>query len=243
MKDLNVDKIRKLLKTDLDVYVYDEVTSTNDVAKEIDSGVVFALRQTNGRGRMGRSFYSGDGGLYFSICMRLGGGNVRMGDVTLPFSPGRLTIAAGIAVCKVLKNLGYKALIKWVNDVYVNGKKVCGILAEGVGAKAILGIGINLSSEIPDELTYKAASLNCDTDKSEVAAAVINTLRDELTSPDMDFLMSNCLTLGKTVTTIDGSGIAVGIDADGALLVEQGDKIKRFFSGEAEIAVEIKERR
>lgn len=235
MRDLNAEKIRGLLDCDLNVFVYDEVTSTNDVAKGIDDGVIFALRQTAGRGRMGRSFYSGSGGLYFSISMHIDGQNVRMGNVTAPFSPARLTIAAGIAVAKSLRAIGVNAQVKWVNDVYVDGKKVCGILAEGYGTRAVLGIGVNLSSEIPSSLSDKAASLHSDVDGNEFAARIINTLQSELKSPDMEFLTANCFTLGKKVITQDGEGIAVGIDESGALLVEIDGKTKRFFTGEANL--------
>ena len=235
MKVLDAEKIRKLLDYNFDVFVYDEVTSTNDVVKNMDNSVVFALTQTAGRGRMGRSFYSGSGGLYFSISMRIDGQNVRIGNITAPFSPSRLTIAAGIAVCKSLKAMGFDAQVKWVNDVYVGGKKVCGILAEGYGTRAVLGIGVNLSSEIPSSLSVKAASLDSDADGNEAAALIINTLLKEIASPDMEFLTANCFTLGKKVATKEGEGIAVDIDESGALLVEIDGVTKRFFTGEANL--------
>lgn len=234
MKNLSAQRIKELLDSDLDVYVYDEVTSTNDVAKGISQGAVFALRQTAGRGRsMGRKFYSGEGGLYFSLALGIKDGLLNINAA--PFSPGRLTISAGIAVTKVLIGLRYNALVKWVNDVYVDGKKVCGILAEGAGDKAVLGIGVNLASQIPDELSEKAASLNFTADFCEVAAAIINTLIREISSPDIEFLNTHCLTLGKRVKTLSGEGIAVGVDGTGALLVDINGNICRVFSGEAEI--------
>ncbi|MDO4396216.1 MAG: biotin--[acetyl-CoA-carboxylase] ligase [Clostridia bacterium] len=131
--------------------VLSEVDSTNVVAREKatagapDGYTVVAGSQTKGRGRMGRAFYSPAGtGVYMSLVLR-----------PKNFSPQnavKLTTMAAVAVCRAIEKVsGEKAEIKWVNDVYVRGKKVCGILREasfnledGSLEYAVLGIGINV---------------------------------------------------------------------------------------------------
>lgn len=151
-----------------DVRVYDALSSTNTTLKELASKgagegtVVIAKTQTGGRGRMGRSFYSPPGsGVYFSLLLR-----PKLGaeDATL------VTSAAAAAVSEALDALaGVGAEIKWVNDVYIRGKKVCGILTEGSYDMEsggmdyiVLGIGVNLTDpedSFPDELRHKITSV------------------------------------------------------------------------------------
>lgn len=235
MKKINAQKIKKLLKINLDVKVFDEITSTNIYAENMTCGAVFALRQTNGQGRNGKKFFSGFGGLYFSLAFPLHGGIIDMCGVDIPFASGRLTISAGIAVAKTLISLGYDAKIKWVNDVFVSGKKVCGILARGLNDKAIIGIGLNLNSSIPFDISDIAASLDYNGDYNQVAAALINGFANELLSPDMRFFNEHCFTIGKTVKFSDGIGKAISVADDGALLIETEKGIKRVFAGEATI--------
>ncbi len=134
---------------DLRVRVVETCDSTNsalkrDAASLPANSVLIALTQTGGRGRLGRSFYSPPGhGLYMSLLLRPA---LSIDDVTL------LTPAAAVAVCRAIEGLfGVEAKIKWVNDVYVRGKKVCGILTEAVFAPGgdlshvVLGLGVNLT--------------------------------------------------------------------------------------------------
>ncbi len=103
----------------------------------LEEGVCLAAgAQTAGRGRLGRSFLSPRSGLYFSLCLRGEDASTAL----------EMTPAAACAVCEALEEMGFSALgIKWVNDLYYRGRKVCGILCERVGAYVICGIGINLS--------------------------------------------------------------------------------------------------
>ncbi|MBQ3065944.1 MAG: biotin--[Clostridia bacterium] len=138
------------------ICVMDEMTSTNTVLKQMASDgaptgtVLIACRQTGGRGRLGRAFHSPDGGLYMSILVRP---EIAPADALL------LTTSTAVACAEAIDTVcGYRdmdslkrAKIKWVNDIYVNEKKVCGILAESVfsvdGSRlshAVIGIGINL---------------------------------------------------------------------------------------------------
>lgn len=128
----------------------DSTASTNTVAAgcaragEAEGLVVMAETQTAGRGRRGRAFFSPGGtGLYMSILLR---------PKLPPERAVLLTAAAAVAVCRALEGLGEAPSIKWVNDVYLRGKKVCGILTESAvsagGAAldyAVVGIGLNIS--------------------------------------------------------------------------------------------------
>ncbi len=128
---------------------FSTVTSTNDIIKDLakngapEGTVAIANAQTAGRGRMGRSFMSPEGtGLYMSVLLR---------PKLSASSALLITTAAAAAVALAIeKHTGKDAYIKWVNDIFQNGKKVCGILTEGVFGNngtldfAVLGIGVNL---------------------------------------------------------------------------------------------------
>lgn len=149
----------------LKVCHYKVTDSTNAVARALaregasEGTIIIADRQTAGRGRLGREFFSYDGGIYMSLILR---------PTVSPADTLFITCAAAVAAAGTIEsNLHKKALIKWVNDIYVDDKKVCGILTEGaVNPKtqsldyAILGVGINLFeplSDFPPELTRAAA--------------------------------------------------------------------------------------
>ena len=129
-----------------------ETESTNNDLKEIirkSDEAVFALikakKQTTGRGRLGRSFFSPEGGLYFSLSLPLTGK-----EKNIPF----LTLLAGLAVSEAVEKVsGIETEIKWPNDIYLNEKKLGGILTELVSGKklcAVVGIGINLNTRKED---------------------------------------------------------------------------------------------
>ena len=153
-----------------------ESASTNaDIKKQIysSSESVFlclsAKKQTSGRGRLGRSFFSPSGGLYFSVSYPL------MGDEK---NISCLTLLAGLAVHDALKSLyGCDTVIKWPNDIYLNGRKLCGILCELVSSNgkltAVAGIGVNISLEkedIPEELKNIMTSLSIEGFQAEKEA-------------------------------------------------------------------------
>ncbi|MEN6563990.1 MAG: biotin--[acetyl-CoA-carboxylase] ligase, partial [Christensenella sp.] len=152
----------------LTLHVYDTVTSTNLVLRELagkgapEGTVVVAARQTGGRGRMGRSFYSPENtGVYVSLLLKP---KIVPEDATL------ITTTAAVAVCEAVELLSdRKAQIKWVNDVFVDGKKICGILTEGsfdmesgMFEYAVLGTGINVYTPLggfPEEIRQVAGSV------------------------------------------------------------------------------------
>ena len=129
----------------------------------LDQTVIAADEQSAGRGRLKRAFYSpAKTGVYFTA-IYVPSKNIE--------EPALLTASAAVAVCRSLKEFfGADAKIKWVNDIYVSGKKVCGILAEGhlgpdgkIDAAAI-GIGINIyPSDFPAEIAGRAGSVLPDT--------------------------------------------------------------------------------
>lgn len=141
---------------------YDTIESTNTEAANqarqgADEGVcIVAREQTAGRGRHGRRWVSAkDSGLYFSIILR-----PRIDMRYLPL----ITLMTGVAVYDTLKEFGLKPDIKWVNDVLIGEKKICGILAETIdtprGVAVIVGVGINLTnSNFPAEIADTATSI------------------------------------------------------------------------------------
>lgn len=153
------------------------VDSTNIYAKkllaaaqpsDLNGTVVYADSQTAGHGRLGRPFYSPDGtGIYMSIIYVPGSQNVPFAPTTIS-SPALITASTAVAVCRVLdKAFNVKTQIKWVNDLYLGGKKVCGILTEGhvdsaraAVTAAVVGIGVNVSTQnFPQEISNKAGGI------------------------------------------------------------------------------------
>ena len=144
-----------------------EVDSTNTRLKAIadhaaDGTVIAAGRQSGGRGRLGRSFASPEGGVYLSILL------APTADLSRCLT---LTPTAAVAVRRAIKRCcGISAYIKWPNDLQLRGKKLCGILTEAVSAdgevKIIIGIGVNLNTraeDFPPELRDSACSVFSDT--------------------------------------------------------------------------------
>lgn len=130
-----------------DIRKYDCLPSTNSFLKEhaqqgaMEGTVIIAERQTEGRGRLGRSFYSpAESGLYLSLLLR----------PTFRFIPAHFTCMAAVALCETAELFGITPSIKWVNDLYLCDSKVAGILTEGAFTEdgswqyAIVGIGVNL---------------------------------------------------------------------------------------------------
>ncbi len=243
---LDINKINTLSGTD--IYWNMLVDSTNTQArKKIFDGArlpfaYIADVQTAGRGRMGRKFYSRGGGIYMSFAFKTGSVN----------SSVSVTTAAAAAVTKAL----YECCdgdfqIKWVNDIYQNGKKVCGILTEaisGIGEEnyIIVGIGINVGkNKFPVEIRDIAGSVTLKSSKEELIARVISLLRefsDNVSDRSyMDFYREHFMLLGESVSALcDGKtvlGRVTGVDDDGGLLLlPDGEAAStRIFSGEVTI--------
>lgn len=147
----------------INIFLYDTIDSTNSEAKRqiasgnLNTSLYVSYHQSAGRGRFGRSFYSPyKKGLYLSLAFPI---KDSPEDVVF------ITSKASVAVSEAIYELsGVRCFIKWVNDLYLNNKKVCGILTELVSIKesfVILGIGINLTTTFfPNDLKDKATAIN-----------------------------------------------------------------------------------
>ena len=139
-------------------YQLGEVDSTNEYAKRImneapEGTVVIADVQTAGKGRMGRRWFSPEGGIWMSVVLDGCDG-------------GLIPLAAGVAICEAFQPYGIDLGIKWPNDVLLKGKKIAGVLVDVIEERTIMGIGINLNvREFPDELKEKASSILIETNK------------------------------------------------------------------------------
>lgn len=189
---------------------------------------VTAAAQTAGRGRQGKSFFSpANTGLYMSVADICPGENQNAECITI-----RVSLAVADAIEKVT---GVCVGIKWVNDIYAGGLKICGILTESFffGGKryVIIGVGVNVGTKVfPDELRNKAGSLNIECIKSDVMSRLeqqINVnIREVLNGGFgcMEEYKKRSVILGKQIIYEKNgrafAGCAVDITKDGALKVE-----------------------
>lgn len=222
-----------------------ETDSTNDYIKKIKQDtteyIVIAERQTGGKGRLGRTFVSNDGGLYLSI-------SYTPAKHITPEQTLHYTAIAALAVKRVLTKLTDKHFdVKWPNDIYLNGKKVCGILTEAVHASGgfyiIFGIGVNLTNNISRDISYASSILELteiSLDRVEVAELISGELIALLSENATDFTpylseyKDSCITIGKKVKTATVSGIVTDIDNKACLMVETEEgKTETVFFGEA----------
>lgn len=230
-------------KKSYQIQVFDELPSTNEYIKnQRDNGenvIVIAKRQTGGRGTKGRSFSSEIGGVYLS---RL--------TFYHDFSAKRafeIMAGAATAVCKTLKAFGVTPQIKWPNDIFVNDKKICGILIENTFSgenihSSIVGIGVNVSNPLPEELREIATTLCKQTGKTIAVEKVTKHLLAELKkSCDMKKYLSFVAYMGRAVTLIIGeksvSAKLLFVDKEGGLNVEIDGKPQRFTAGEISVRI------
>lgn len=224
----------------LPIHFHDTVDSTNSQAKRLladgfsGEALVVAAAQTAGRGRRGRSFYSPrDTGVYMTLILRPEG---EVSDLV------SLTAAAAVAVVRAIEGLtDARPAIKWVNDVYLEGKKLCGILTEAStdkdGLFLVPGIGVNVNTEeFPPELRPVAGSLflhsGKKTELEDLARALIQQM-DELYAAwkaDKNAFLEEyralCVNTGREVLIGDRPAKALGIAEDYSLLAEYPDGTK-----------------
>ncbi len=253
MIEITSDRITEYLgENSFSFKIFDVIDSTNSYAKNnigenISNCVIIADKQTNGRGRCGRDFYSpADNGIYMSVVIRV---DKIFSDIEL------LTIAtAAITHYAIEKVTGKKCEIKWVNDIYLNQKKICGILCENILGKntsvveyVIIGIGINVKTtdDFPQELTDIAGSLSMeDIDRNVLIAEILKGIREFSTNFDFDRYLSyykeHSMVMGKTIKFEQNSqeffGKVIDINSSGHLIVELKDKsVMALKSGEIRI--------
>jgi len=242
---------KELIGGDYQILIEAQVDSTNRIVKELaqqgaaEGTVLFAEYQTAGRGRLGRSFFSPAGsGLYFTVLLRPEGAAV---DAL------KLTVAAGVAVAEAVKQVtGLDLKIKWVNDLYLGDKKVCGILAEGAlrpeGGLTYCALGIGLNVFAPEggfgELSSIAGALLKQPQeglRERLARAILDRFFAYYRDLEHPALLAGyrerSYLQGKTVTAVRGDdkyrGVVVGIGDGAELLLQVGDEVLPFSSGEA----------
>lgn len=212
--------------------VRESAASTNDEVRQLGQNgspggwVLIALEQTAGRGRRGAAWFAPTGeSLAFSILVK-------------PEEPKalwpRLALASGLAVAEAVESFGIDAGIKWPNDVWIRRRKVAGILVEAGNDFAVVGIGINVSSQaFPAEIAEIATSMGIESGRpvpsQDVLQAIITrfAIRHRQIGRDFDELLSavreRCVLTGQQVslTTSSGprQGVVEGIAADGALVL------------------------
>jgi len=252
------DEISKNLNTKYigkDIYIFNEVMSTNTIAKFLsmngvgNGAVVISEKQTKARGRSGKNWESPLGGVWLSIIL-----NPNVNHSKIPL----ITLATGVAVENTLKGIGVKnAEIKWPNDILIHGKKVCGILTEAITSfntieSVIIGVGIdaNISIEnFPEELRENMTTLNDEIGEKVDENLLIKLFLEEFEKISEQFIneeyetilkewRKNSYTIGKIVEVHEPfskpyDGYVLGISRDGSLVVEKIDgTLEKVISGE-----------
>ncbi|MBP3791265.1 MAG: biotin--[acetyl-CoA-carboxylase] ligase [Methanobrevibacter sp.] len=237
------------------LYIFDEVKSTNTVAKFLakngaeNGTVVISERQTDARGRSGKAWASPIGGIWLSLIVKP---NVDYSKLPM------ITIGTGVAVAKAIERTGIKsAEIKWPNDIIIHDKKVCGILTEAVTTfntidSVIIGVGIDANIDIedfPQELQDGTTTLSDELGRKEDENVLIRMFLEEFekigeTFNDGDYesilkdWRKRSYSVGKIVEVREPfnknyDAYVVGIGKEGALIVEKIDgTLEKVISGE-----------
>ncbi len=232
-------KVLKFLKKPLKIKVLDSVSSTNDYIKDKDFDVVISKAQTKGRGTNNRSFFSPEGGIYFSV--KLKNPSVKCEELSL------ITPLTAVAVLEAIEQtLGINAQIKWVNDIFIDGKKVAGILCESTITEncvdtVIVGIGINVKNQnFPEFNLNNPTSLqdqtNDEIDKNLIISKTLNAFYEYLNNlsktPFLKKYRQNFYLLGKKVKINCNNkvyqGTVLGVDDNFNLLLEKEGQIIKF---------------
>lgn len=253
-------EIKSLLHTDWvakEVLYFDTIDSTNTKAQELaekgyPSGtLVVADKQESGKGRRGRSWVSPSGtGIFMTLMIKP--------DIN-PNNASMLTLVAALAVAKAITSVtGEEAMIKWPNDIVVNGKKVCGILTE-MNAQfdyinhIVVGIGINVHNEsFPEEISQMASSLMIEAGgkrfhRAQIIAETMSYFEQHydtfLKTQDLSALVREydklLVNRNKSVRVLDPKepfdGKAMGITPKGELIVDTWESRKLVSSGEVSV--------
>jgi len=251
---MNHEKLKRLTAPLCTIVSCTDVTgSTNTDARALlaqfpdaDTILLTADRQTGGRGRQGKSFVSPEGGLYMTLVMKTGAPLESVVNVTS---------CAAVAAARALARQGIPCGIKWVNDLYLNGAKLAGILVESVNDYAamrseavILGIGVNVSRNIFPEgiraVSLEEAGYSADPEK--LCADIVRELLN-IRGNGFDFAryadeyLARSIVLGNDVYFLKNgetiSGTAEAIDDRGGLLVRVGNAVHTLDSGEITLRV------
>lgn len=236
---LSKEGIELYLKSGTPLYFFQSTDSTNKRAAALalegacHGTCAVAGHQTAGRGRLGRSFYSPERqGIYLSVILKP---DFDISKAVL------ITAAASVAVSRAIQTIcGVRPQIKWVNDLYLDGKKICGILTEAITdfesgqiTNIVVGIGINCSCEdFPDEIQGIAGGIPGSYSKNALAAEIVNQLLDIASNIEardfIDEYRQSSMVIGKNINVIKtgrepAAAFAEDIDNNGALIVRYPD--------------------
>ncbi len=220
-----------------------EVGSTNDYAKERradgENLIITAVKQTGGRGTKGRSFCSREGGVYLT--------KLTFYEDFPTKDSFKIMASAATAVCKTLRAFGLTPVIKWPNDIFVNDKKICGILIENAFSgqnirSSVVGIGLNVCNDLDEELLDIATTMQKEDGKVLSVEGVTNRLIEELNGEfSMDDYRSFIGYLGREATLIFGDervpATLVSVDETGGLWVKRGGELTRVTAAEVSVRI------
>ena len=248
-----IEKSLKRLGIEIPVVFYELIDSTNTRAKEFAKSradgkrepVLFVANgQTKGRGRMGRSFVSNFGsGIYMSLLLY---------PKEKGYDTTRATAEAAVALARAVESLcDARPEIKWVNDLYLGGRKLAGILCEGELLQSgeigylVVGMGINVyKNAVSEEISAIATSIESETnrapDRSDLTAMTVK----ELLNRDSDVYSeykARSLVIGRCVTVMGANesytAQAIDVGEDYSLIVERDGKTERLFTGEVSLKI------
>ncbi len=248
--------LNKYLKENKKIEYFEQITSTNTVLKEraqkgeAENTILISEFQTAGRGRLGKTFFSPKGcGVYLSYLIKP---DILVSDAVF------ITVAAAVAMARALKKVfSIDTQIKWVNDIYFDNKKLCGILTEGSIlnngklAFAVLGVGINIKNPpdgYPDEFAYKTTNLEqithivTEEKKQQLIGEFINIFDNIFSDKEKKYIKEykehSCL-IGKNIEILSGEhkGFALAKDIDdyARLVVEINGVTHTLDSGDVSI--------
>lgn len=221
---LNRQKLQALVAQNLDLHIYETLPSTNQTLWELISNgakpgsVVIAIEQTKGRGQRGHQWYSPRGGLYLSIALA----------PNIPVSESfQLTIRTAWGIATILNALGIPVQLKWLNDLWLNDRKLGGILTEtkinqGIITSAVVGVGINWTNPVPETGINLESFTETVTSLEMLAAIAIQGVTKGMNAPIANLLPAYeqlLINIGQKVTASDRTGIVVGVNNSGYLRV------------------------
>lgn len=209
-----------------------------------DGDAVYSQCQTKGRGRLGRSWQNAPGSaLYYTVFLK--------GEMT---DPASLPLAASLAVSRALEKVfGARTQIKWPNDLLINGKKLVGILCEGVPSGIVCGIGVNLTqskefwqkAQLPYATSLEASGIQPGEAAAERLAKELSAqfapgggleaFRQKGFAALRQEYCAACVNLGRRVVFEGGEGLVKDVDGEGRLVVETEAGERRVFTGEVQV--------
>ncbi len=256
---LDTAKVCELMENKAEAVIFDVIDSTNTEAKRraaaftaeatLTPVLILAREQTSGRGRVGRQFLSrADSGIYMSL--------MYFTDIALEDAVSVTTAAAAIVAEELERAVGRQMRIKWVNDIYNEEGKVCGILVETLKVSPscraiIVGIGINTGAgDFPEELRGIASSVgNLDGKEETLVARIADRLLSHASAPyDRAYMTEyrkRFMLVGERVSLLNcgeeiDEGTVMGVDDDGGLLFLPDGKSEIVTVRSGEISVRIK---